>query len=68
MPGHQGMGEVYRATDTRLARAVAIKTCRREFDERFQREARAIASLNHRHICSLYDAGPNYLNDISLTQ
>jgi predicted Ser/Thr protein kinase len=55
------MGEVYRATDTRLARAVAIKTCRREFDERFQREARAIASLNHRHICSLYDVGPNYL-------
>jgi Tol biopolymer transport system component/predicted Ser/Thr protein kinase len=59
--GEGGMGEVYRATDTRLARAVAIKTCRHEFDERFQREARAIASLNHRHICSLYDAGPNYL-------
>jgi Tol biopolymer transport system component len=59
--GEGGMGEVYRATDTRLARAVAIKTCRREFDERFQREARAIASLNHRHICSLFDAGPNYL-------
>jgi eukaryotic-like serine/threonine-protein kinase len=59
--GEGGMGEVYRATDTRLARAVAIKTCRREFDQRFQREARAIASLNHRHICSLYDVGPNYL-------
>ena len=59
--GEGGMGEVYRATDTRLARAVAIKTCRQEFDERFQREARAIASLNHRHICSLYDVGPNYL-------
>jgi serine/threonine protein kinase len=44
-----------------LARAVAIKTCRQEFDERFQREARVIASLNHRHICSLYDVGPNYL-------
>ena len=55
------MGEVYQATDTRLAREVAIKTCRQEFGERFQREARAIASLNHRHICSLYDVGPNYL-------
>src|SRR5271156_4263282 len=59
--GEGGMGEVYRATDTRLARAVAIKTCRQEFDSRFQREARVIASLNHRHICSLYDVGPNYL-------
>jgi len=59
--GEGGMGEVYRATDTRLARAVAIKTCRQEFDGRFQREARAIASMNHRHICSLYDVGPNYL-------
>jgi Tol biopolymer transport system component/predicted Ser/Thr protein kinase len=59
--GEGGMGEVYRATDTRLARAVAIKTCRQEFNQRFQREARAIACLNHRHICSLYDVGPNYL-------
>ncbi|HTB12617.1 MAG TPA: protein kinase [Bryobacteraceae bacterium] len=59
--GEGGMGEVYRATDTRLARAVAIKTCRQQFDERFQREARVIASLNHHHICSLYDVGPNYL-------
>ena len=59
--GEGGMGEVYRANDTRLARAVAIKTCRQEFDQRFQREARAIASLNHRHICSIYDVGPNYL-------
>ena len=59
--GEGGMGEVYRATDTRLARAVAIKTCCQEFNERFQREARAIACLNHRHICSLYDVGPNYL-------
>ena len=59
--GEGGMGEVYQATDTRLARAVAIKTCRQEFDQRFQQEARAIASLNHRHLCSLYDVGPNYL-------
>jgi serine/threonine protein kinase len=59
--GAGGMGEVYRATDTRLGRRVAMKTCRQEFGERFQREARAIASLNHRHICSVYDVGPNYL-------
>ena len=59
--GAGGMGEVYRATDTRLARAVAIKTCRQEFSERFRREARAIASLNHPHMCSLYDVGPDYL-------
>ena len=51
--GAGGMGEVYRATDTRLAREVAIKTCRQEFGARFQREARAIASLNHPHILSL---------------
>ena len=59
--GAGGMGEVYRATDTRLGREVAIKTGRQEFSERFQREARAIASLNHRHICCLYDVGPSYL-------
>jgi Tol biopolymer transport system component len=59
--GVGGMGEVYRATDTRLARAVAIKTCRQEFGERFRREARTIASLNHPHICSIYDVGPDYL-------
>ena len=55
------MGAVFRATDTRLGREVALKTCREEFSERFQREARVIASLNHRHICCLYDVGPNYL-------
>src|ERR1700722_10499868 len=55
------MGEIYKATDTRLARQVAIKTCRQEFGERFQREARAIASLSHPHICCVYDVGPNYL-------
>src|ERR1700722_12733394 len=45
--GAGGMGNVYRATDTRLGRAVALKTCQQEFSERFQREARTIASLNH---------------------
>lgn len=59
--GSGGMGEVFSAVDTRLGRSVAIKTCRQEFGERFQREARTIASLNHPHICALYDVGPNYL-------
>jgi serine/threonine protein kinase len=56
-----GMGEVYRATDTRLHRGVAIKVSAARFSERFEREARVIASLNHPHICHLYDVGPNYL-------
>src|SRR6516225_2546907 len=56
-----GMGEVYRATDTRLHRQVAIKVSSAHFSERFQRGARVIASLNHPHICQLYDVGPNYL-------
>jgi Tol biopolymer transport system component/predicted Ser/Thr protein kinase len=56
-----GMGQVYRATDTRLNREVAIKICAGRFGERFDREARLIASLNHPHICHLYDVGPNYL-------
>jgi len=56
-----GMGEVYRATDTRLNRTVAIKVSAARFSERFEREARVIASLNHPHICHLYDVGPNYL-------
>ena len=59
--GEGGMATVFRATDTRLGRAVALKIRREEFSERFQREARVIASLNHRNICSLYDVGPNYL-------
>jgi predicted Ser/Thr protein kinase len=56
-----GMGQVYRATDTRLQRQVAIKVSSARFTERFEREARVIASLNHPHICQLYDVGPNYL-------
>jgi len=59
--GKGGMGEVYRATDTRLGRDVAIKVAAEHFSERFEREARAIASLNHPNICRLYDVGPNYL-------
>ena len=59
--GEGGMGEVFRAVDTRLGRAVAIKTVREQFSSRFEREARAISSLNHPNVCTLYDVGPNYL-------
>ena len=61
--GAGGMGEVYRARDTRLDRTVAIKVlpAHLSFDpvrrERFEREARAVSSLNHPHICALYDVG-----------
>jgi serine/threonine-protein kinase len=59
--GKGGMGEVCRAHDTRLNRDVAIKSSGERFTERFEREARAIAALNHPNICHLYDVGPNYL-------
>ena len=59
--GAGGMGEVYRALDARLGREVAIKISQERFSARFEREARAISSLNHPHICTLYDVGPNYL-------
>src|ERR1700676_4942808 len=61
--GAGGMGEVYRARDTRLDRIVAIKVLpthladRSELRERFEREARVVASLNHPHICTLHDIG-----------
>ncbi|HEX9596482.1 MAG TPA: serine/threonine-protein kinase, partial [Anaerolineales bacterium] len=61
--GAGGMGEVYKARDTRLDRIVAIKVLpahladNPELRERFEREARTIASLNHPHICTLYDIG-----------
>src|SRR5438445_2337647 len=59
--GSGGMGEVYRARDPRLGREVAVKICAERFSERFEREARVIASLNHPNICQLYDVGENYL-------
>src|SRR5713226_8952606 len=59
--GAGGMGEVYRARDPRLGRDVAIKVSHEEFTDRFEREARAVAALNHPNICHLYDVGPNYL-------
>ena len=61
--GAGGMGEVYRATDTRLDRTVAIKVLpehladRADLRERFEREAKAVSSLNHPHICTLHDIG-----------
>ena len=59
--GAGGMGEVYKARDTRLDREVAIKISAARFTERFEREARAVAALNHPHVCTLYDVGPDYL-------
>ena len=59
--GAGGMGEVYRARDTRLGRMVAIKISKEQFSERFEVEARAIAQLSHPNICTLHDVGPNYL-------
>src|SRR5271169_94559 len=59
--GKGGMGEVWRARDPRLNRDVAIKVSAQQFTDRFEREARAIAALNHPNICTLYDVGPNYL-------
>jgi serine/threonine protein kinase len=59
--GKGGMGEVYRAHDSRLKRDVAIKISAKRFSERFEREALAVAALNHPNICTLYDVGPNYL-------
>jgi len=58
--GAGGMGEVYKARDKRLDRIVAVKTSTEQFSARFERETRAIAALNHPHICQLYDIGPNY--------
>src|SRR6202035_1515134 len=59
--GAGGMGEVYRARDARVGREVAVKISNENFTERFDREARTIAALNHSNICQLYDVGPNYL-------
>src|SRR5713101_2040972 len=59
--GKGGMVEFYRARDPRLNRDVAVKVSAAQFSERFEREAKAIAALNHSHICQVYDVGPNYL-------
>ena len=59
--GEGGMGEVWKARDTRLDRDVAVKILKTEFSARFEGEARTVAALNHPNICQLYDVGPNYL-------
>jgi len=59
--GQGGMGQVYKARDSRLDRTVAIKVAHEQFSERFDREARAVAALNHPNICTVHDVGPNYL-------
>src|SRR5712691_3220405 len=65
--GAGGMGEVWRAKDTRLDRSVAVKILPAEFAgnaqlrTRFEREAKTISQLNHPHICALYDVGDSYL-------
>src|ERR1700739_456271 len=59
--GAGGMGEVWKARDTRLDRIVAIKRLKARHSARFEQEARAIAALNHPHICQIHDIGPDYL-------
>ena len=55
------MGQVYKAFDPRLHREIAIKIAAERFSERFDREVRAIATLNHPNVCTIHDVGPNYL-------
>ena len=59
--GAGGMGEVWKARDTRLDRIVAIKVSAEQFNERFEREAHAVAAVNHPNICQIFDVGPNYI-------
>ena len=59
--GAGGMGEVWTARDTRLDRIVALKQLKSAHSGRFEQEARAVAALNHPHICQIYDIGPDFL-------
>src|SRR6516162_981340 len=59
--GAGGMGEVWKARDTRLGRIVAVKQLKGRHSARFEQEARSIAALNHPHICQIHDIGPDYL-------
>ncbi len=59
--GSGGMGQVFKAHDSRLDRVVALKQLNGEHSRRFRQEARAIAALNHPNICQIYDVGPDFL-------
>src|SRR5580693_5995970 len=59
--GAGGMGEVWKACDTRLNRTVAVKKLKGDHSARFEQEAQAVAALNHPHICQIHDVGPDYL-------
>ena len=59
--GIGGMGEVWKARDTRLNRIVAVKRLTGRHSQRFEQEARTIAALNHPHICQIYDVGADYI-------
>ncbi|HUA59040.1 MAG TPA: serine/threonine-protein kinase, partial [Verrucomicrobiae bacterium] len=59
--GAGGMGEVYRAADSRMGRDVALKVSGERFSDRFSREVHAVAALNHPNVCILHDVGENYL-------
>jgi serine/threonine protein kinase len=59
--GEGGMGEVWKARDTRLDRVVAVKRLKSDHGDRFEQEARTIAALNHPHICQIFDIGSDYL-------
>jgi serine/threonine protein kinase len=59
--GAGGMGEVWKARDSRLGRIVAIKKVKEQHSERFKQEARSIAALNHPNICQIFDIGDDYL-------
>jgi serine/threonine protein kinase/Tfp pilus assembly protein PilF len=59
--GAGGMGEVWKARDTRLGRIVAIKKIKEQHSERFKQEAKSVAALNHPNICQIHDMGPDYL-------
>jgi hypothetical protein len=59
--GKGGMGEIWKARDTRLDRIVAIKKVKAQHRERFKQEARSVAALNNHYICQIHDIGPEYI-------